>query len=189
MTREAVRFLAGPGDTRLHGACGGPAPAAPREAPSYAVGVWEPPVRVRVDRTRAVPSSGTGPGASSAEAPRDQAAAYSSAPRDSRTRRSAARCASWNGRRPISATPVSRRIRWAAPRSQAARVPSPGAATAQASVSEPSRRLRDGVGLIAYVSLVQSTWQPPRVNVYFSPEAYAVRPPRATHRVQEGWAT
>ncbi|MFD9938903.1 tryptophan dimethylallyltransferase family protein [Streptomyces massasporeus] len=52
-----------------------------------------------------------------------------------------------------------------------------------------SRRLRDGVGLIAYVSLVQSTWQPPRVNVYFSPEAYAVRPPRATHRVQEGWAT
>ncbi|MFF7380939.1 tryptophan dimethylallyltransferase family protein [Streptomyces massasporeus] len=52
-----------------------------------------------------------------------------------------------------------------------------------------SRRLRDGVGLIAYVSLVQSTWQSPRVNVYFSPEAYAVRPPRATHRVQEGWAT
>ncbi|MFE1943280.1 tryptophan dimethylallyltransferase family protein [Streptomyces massasporeus] len=52
-----------------------------------------------------------------------------------------------------------------------------------------SRRPRDGVGLIAYVSLVQSTWQPPRVNVYFSPEAYAVRPPRATNRVQEGWAT
>lgn len=51
-----------------------------------------------------------------------------------------------------------------------------------------SRRPRDGVGLIAYVSLVQSTWQPPRVNVYFSPEAYAVRPPRATNRVQEGWA-
>ncbi|MFE5759425.1 hypothetical protein ACFQ7M_18415 [Streptomyces massasporeus] len=41
------------------------------------------------------------------------------------------------------------------------------AATAQASVSETSRRLRDGAGLIAYVSLVQSTWQPPRVNVYF----------------------
>ncbi|MFI8165748.1 tryptophan dimethylallyltransferase family protein [Streptomyces sp. NPDC085931] len=35
-----------------------------------------------------------------------------------------------------------------------------------------------GVGLITYVSLVQSSWQPPRVNVYFSPEAYAVRPPR-----------
>ncbi|MFD5910705.1 tryptophan dimethylallyltransferase family protein [Streptomyces massasporeus] len=52
-----------------------------------------------------------------------------------------------------------------------------------------SRRLRDGVGLIAYVSLVRSTWQPPRVNVYFSPEAYAVRPPRTTNRVQEGWAT
>ncbi|MFJ7181782.1 hypothetical protein ACIQXA_36745 [Streptomyces massasporeus] len=51
-----------------------------------------------------------------------------------------------------------------------------------------SRRPCDGAGLIAYVSLVPSTWQPPRVNVYFSPEAYAVRPPRATNRVQEGWA-
>ncbi|MFF7731448.1 tryptophan dimethylallyltransferase family protein [Streptomyces sp. NPDC007984] len=51
-----------------------------------------------------------------------------------------------------------------------------------------SRRPCDGVGLITYVSLAQSTWQPPRVNVYFSPEAYAVRPPRATNRVQEGWA-
>lgn len=40
------------------------------------------------------------------------------------------------------------------------------------------RRPSDGVGLIAYVSLVQSTWQPPRVTVYFSPEAYGVRPPR-----------
>ena len=49
-----------------------------------------------------------------------------------------------------------------------------------------SRRPSDGVGLIAYVSLVQSTWQPPRVNVYFSPEAYAVHPPRAAGRVQEG---
>ncbi|MFF0003549.1 tryptophan dimethylallyltransferase family protein [Streptomyces tibetensis] len=50
-----------------------------------------------------------------------------------------------------------------------------------------SRRPRDGVGLIAYVSLVQSTWQPPRVNVYFSPEAYTVHPPRASDRAQEGW--
>ncbi|GAA2549029.1 DMATS family aromatic prenyltransferase [Streptomyces levis] len=41
-----------------------------------------------------------------------------------------------------------------------------------------SRQPADGVGLITYVSLVQSTWQPPRVNVYFSPEAYAARPPR-----------
>ncbi|MEU0169961.1 tryptophan dimethylallyltransferase family protein [Streptomyces iakyrus] len=49
-----------------------------------------------------------------------------------------------------------------------------------------SRQPRDGVGLIAYVSLVQSTWQPPRVNVYFSPEAYAVRPPRAADRTEEG---
>ncbi|MFE9016989.1 tryptophan dimethylallyltransferase family protein [Streptomyces sp. NPDC007808] len=40
-----------------------------------------------------------------------------------------------------------------------------------------SRRLSEGVGLIAYTSLVRSTWQPPRVNVYFSPEAYQVHPP------------
>ncbi|MFE6524941.1 tryptophan dimethylallyltransferase family protein [Streptomyces sp. NPDC057794] len=45
-----------------------------------------------------------------------------------------------------------------------------------------SRRLSDGVGLIAYVSLVQSTWEPPRVNVYLSPEAYAVRRPRTAGR-------
>ncbi|WP_179878729.1 MULTISPECIES: hypothetical protein [unclassified Streptomyces] len=56
--------------------------------------MWEPPVRVRVDRTGDVLSSGTGTGVSSVEAPRDQAAAYSSTPRDARTRRSAARCAS-----------------------------------------------------------------------------------------------
>jgi DMATS type aromatic prenyltransferase len=47
-----------------------------------------------------------------------------------------------------------------------------------------SRRPSDGVGLIAYVSLVRSTWQPPRVNVYFSPEAYEVRPPRGTRRLR-----
>ncbi|MFI8893811.1 tryptophan dimethylallyltransferase family protein [Streptomyces paradoxus] len=51
-----------------------------------------------------------------------------------------------------------------------------------------SRQPRDGVGLIAYVSLVRSTWQPPRVNVYFSPEAYAVRPPRTADHAHEGWA-
>lgn len=45
-----------------------------------------------------------------------------------------------------------------------------------------SRRPSDGVGLITYVSLVQSTWQPPRVTVYFSPEAYGVRLPRAGER-------
>ncbi|MFF9485447.1 tryptophan dimethylallyltransferase family protein [Streptomyces sp. NPDC014676] len=47
-----------------------------------------------------------------------------------------------------------------------------------------SRHPSDGVGLIAYVSLVRSTWQPPRVNVYFSPEAYGVRPPRVTRRLR-----
>ncbi|WP_155058056.1 tryptophan dimethylallyltransferase family protein [Streptomyces blattellae] len=36
----------------------------------------------------------------------------------------------------------------------------------------------DGVGLISYVSLVQSTRQPPRLTVYLSPEAYEVRPPQ-----------
>ncbi|MEU3854323.1 tryptophan dimethylallyltransferase family protein [Streptomyces sp. NPDC029554] len=49
-----------------------------------------------------------------------------------------------------------------------------------------SRRPADGVGLIAYVSLVQSTWQPPRVNVYLSPEAYTVRPPRTVEPGREG---
>ncbi|MEU7467673.1 tryptophan dimethylallyltransferase family protein [Streptomyces sp. NPDC044984] len=47
-----------------------------------------------------------------------------------------------------------------------------------------SRHPSDGVGLIAYLSLVRSTWQPPRVNVYFSPEAYGVRPPRGAHRLR-----
>ncbi|WP_432118793.1 tryptophan dimethylallyltransferase family protein [Streptomyces sp. bgisy032] len=51
-----------------------------------------------------------------------------------------------------------------------------------------SRHPCDGVGLIAYVSLVRSTWQPPRVNVYFSPEAYAVRPARTAERAGEGRA-
>ncbi|WMD06483.1 MULTISPECIES: tryptophan dimethylallyltransferase family protein [unclassified Streptomyces] len=63
----------------------------------------------------------------------------------------------------------------------------PGAVDSAWAAMTP-RHPRDGVGLIAYVSLAQSTWQPPRVNVYFSPEAYAVRPPRATNRAQEGRA-
>ncbi|MEV4227958.1 tryptophan dimethylallyltransferase family protein [Streptomyces bobili] len=52
------------------------------------------------------------------------------------------------------------------------------------------RRLSDGVGLIAYVSLARSTWQPPRVTVYFSPEAYVRRPPNAgvPHRRTDGVA-
>ncbi|WP_413760783.1 tryptophan dimethylallyltransferase family protein [Streptomyces sp. MMBL 11-3] len=44
------------------------------------------------------------------------------------------------------------------------------------------RRASDGVGLITYVSLVRSRRQPPRVTVYFSPEAYGVRPPRVAER-------
>ncbi|MFI8092081.1 tryptophan dimethylallyltransferase family protein [Streptomyces sp. NPDC086080] len=47
-----------------------------------------------------------------------------------------------------------------------------------------SRQPSDGVGLIAYVSLVRSAWQPPRVNVYFSPEAYEVRPPHGARRLR-----
>ncbi|MGC5039142.1 tryptophan dimethylallyltransferase family protein [Streptomyces sp. DT190] len=49
-----------------------------------------------------------------------------------------------------------------------------------------SRRPSEGVGLITYVSLVQSTWEPPRVNVYLSPEAYAVRPVRTASTGREG---
>ncbi|MBD0842956.1 tryptophan dimethylallyltransferase family protein [Streptomyces sp. TRM68416] len=40
----------------------------------------------------------------------------------------------------------------------------------------------EGVGLISYVSLVQSTRQPPRLTVYLSPEGYEVRPPREPTR-------
>ncbi|MCP9211307.1 tryptophan dimethylallyltransferase family protein [Streptomyces sp. NEAU-Y11] len=40
-----------------------------------------------------------------------------------------------------------------------------------------SRRLEDGVGLIAYVALVHEGDRPPRVTVYVSSEAYEVRPP------------
>lgn len=47
----------------------------------------------------------------------------------------------------------------------------------RAAAAMTPRALSDGVGLLTYVSLVRSTGQPPRANVYFSPEAYAVRPP------------
>ncbi|MET9609565.1 tryptophan dimethylallyltransferase family protein [Streptomyces sp. NPDC006512] len=40
-----------------------------------------------------------------------------------------------------------------------------------------SRRLTDGVGLIAYLGLAHQQGRPPRVNAYISSEAYAVRPP------------
>ncbi|MFG2328777.1 tryptophan dimethylallyltransferase family protein [Streptomyces sp. NPDC048604] len=43
-----------------------------------------------------------------------------------------------------------------------------------------SRRLEDGVGLIAYLGLAHQTGRPPRVTAYLSSEAYEVRPPRAT---------
>ncbi|MFD5838637.1 hypothetical protein ACFWHV_34580 [Streptomyces collinus] len=62
------------------------AAAAPHEASSYAVGVGEPPVRVRAGSSRNVLSSYACRRASSAEAPRDQAAVYCSAARDARTR-------------------------------------------------------------------------------------------------------
>lgn len=40
-----------------------------------------------------------------------------------------------------------------------------------------SRRLDDGVGLIAYLALAHQQGRPPRVMVYISSEAYEVRPP------------
>jgi DMATS type aromatic prenyltransferase len=39
------------------------------------------------------------------------------------------------------------------------------------------RRLTEGVGLVAYVSLAHQQGRPPRVTVYVSAEAYRVRPP------------
>ncbi|QES52748.1 prenyltransferase [Streptomyces venezuelae] len=42
-----------------------------------------------------------------------------------------------------------------------------------------SRRLQDGVGLIAYLGLVHQQGRPPRMNAYISSEAYQVRPPLA----------
>jgi len=40
-----------------------------------------------------------------------------------------------------------------------------------------SRRLDEGVGLIAYLALAHQEGSPPRVTAYLSSEAYAVRPP------------
>ncbi|MFF8606926.1 tryptophan dimethylallyltransferase family protein [Streptomyces sp. NPDC015346] len=40
-----------------------------------------------------------------------------------------------------------------------------------------SRRLQDGVGLIAYLGLAYQQGRPPRMNAYISSEAYEVRPP------------
>ncbi|WP_406862912.1 tryptophan dimethylallyltransferase family protein [Streptomyces sp. HUAS MG47] len=48
-----------------------------------------------------------------------------------------------------------------------------------------SRRLEDGVGLIAYLGLAHQDGRPPRVTAYLSSEAYEVKPPRiagAAHR-------
>ncbi|MFI2436107.1 tryptophan dimethylallyltransferase family protein [Streptomyces sp. NPDC018693] len=49
--------------------------------------------------------------------------------------------------------------------------------SAVAAVSE--RRLEDGVGLVAYVSVAHQLGRPPRVTAYLSSEAYRVRPPVA----------
>lgn len=40
-----------------------------------------------------------------------------------------------------------------------------------------SRRLTEGTGLVAYLALAHQQGRPPRVTVYISSEAYAVRPP------------
>ncbi|MFF3846257.1 tryptophan dimethylallyltransferase family protein [Streptomyces sp. NPDC002328] len=44
-----------------------------------------------------------------------------------------------------------------------------------------SRRLEDGVGLLAYLALAHQQGRPPRVTTYISSEAYDVRPP-VVHR-------
>ncbi|MFF9281874.1 tryptophan dimethylallyltransferase family protein [Streptomyces griseosporeus] len=43
-----------------------------------------------------------------------------------------------------------------------------------------ARRPADGVGLVAYLGLAHQQGRPPRVTVYLSAEAYAVRPPTGT---------
>ncbi|GKQ35261.1 tryptophan dimethylallyltransferase family protein [Streptomyces sp. A012304] len=48
-----------------------------------------------------------------------------------------------------------------------------------ASAAVTSRRLEDGVGLIAYLALAHQQGHPPRVTAYVSSEAYQVRPPAA----------
>lgn len=47
-----------------------------------------------------------------------------------------------------------------------------------------SRRLQDGVGLIAYLGLAYQQGRPPRVTTYVSSEAYEVRPPVAVPSAQ-----
>jgi hypothetical protein len=47
----------------------------------------------------------------------------------------------------------------------------------QALSAVTARRLEDGVGLIAYLSVAHQGGRPPRVSVYVSSEAYRVRPP------------
>ncbi|MEU6086317.1 tryptophan dimethylallyltransferase family protein [Streptomyces sp. NPDC047085] len=47
----------------------------------------------------------------------------------------------------------------------------------QALSAVTARRLEDGVGLIAYLSVAHQGGHPPRVSVYVSSEAYRVRPP------------
>jgi hypothetical protein len=84
-----------------------PASPALHEASSHAVGGCEAAVRARVGSPRNLPSARASRRTSPAEAPGDQAAVHSSASKDARTRCSAVVCASWNGRRPVSATPVS----------------------------------------------------------------------------------
>jgi DMATS type aromatic prenyltransferase len=48
---------------------------------------------------------------------------------------------------------------------------------AQALAAVTSRRLEDGVGLVAYLGLAHQLGRAPRVMVYLSSEAYEVRPP------------
>jgi DMATS type aromatic prenyltransferase len=47
----------------------------------------------------------------------------------------------------------------------------------RAAAAVTSRRLQDGVGLIAYLALAHQHGRPPRVTAYVSAEAYEVRPP------------
>ncbi|MFG2881445.1 tryptophan dimethylallyltransferase family protein [Streptomyces sp. NPDC048297] len=47
----------------------------------------------------------------------------------------------------------------------------------QALSAVTARRLEDGVGLIAYLSVAHQAGRPPRVSVYVSSEAYRIRPP------------
>ncbi|MFJ9737513.1 tryptophan dimethylallyltransferase family protein [Streptomyces sp. NPDC101166] len=52
-----------------------------------------------------------------------------------------------------------------------------------------SRRLQDGVGLVAYLALAHQQGRPPRVTTYISAEAYDVRPPVTPRPVTAATAT